>query len=164
MRDRTGLVDEVLVIDSGSVDNTAKVAAEAGASVHHRDEILPGYGTQPGKGDVLWKALAVATGDIICYVDADLTDFRATFVTGLLGPLLTDPTVGLVKAFYDRPLLDRHRPAAAGSPNSQRDRCSARTSPSWPASYNRSPASTPAGARSWPRCRSHRGTASRRVC
>ncbi len=113
LRDRTGLVDEVLVIDSGSVDDTAKVAAAAGASVHHRDAILPAYGTQPGKGDVLWKALAVATGDIICYIDADLTDFRPTFVTGLLGPLLTDPTIGLVKAFYDRPLLDSS-PAGGG--------------------------------------------------
>jgi glucosyl-3-phosphoglycerate synthase len=113
LRERTGLVDEVLVIDSGSVDDTAKVAAAAGADVHHRDAILPAYGTQPGKGDVLWKALAIATGDIICYVDADLTDFRATFVTGLLGPLLTDRTVGLVKAFYDRPLLDSS-PAGGG--------------------------------------------------
>jgi glucosyl-3-phosphoglycerate synthase len=113
LRDRTGLVDEVLVIDSGSVDDTAKVAGAAGASVHHRDAILPAYGTQPGKGDVLWKALAVATGDIICYIDADLTDFRSTFVTGLLGPLLTDSTVGLVKAFYDRPLLDSS-PAGGG--------------------------------------------------
>ena len=64
------------MIDSGSVDDTAEVAAAAGASVYHRDAILPEYGTQPGKGEVLWKALAVATGDIICYVDADLTDFR----------------------------------------------------------------------------------------
>lgn len=113
LRDRTGLVDEILVIDSGSVDDTANVATAAGASVHHRDAILPSYGTQPGKGDVLWKALVVATGDVVCYIDADLTDFRPTFVTGLLGPLLTDPTVGLVKAFYDRPLLDSS-PAGGG--------------------------------------------------
>lgn len=113
LRDETGLVDEVLVIDSGSVDDTARVATAAGAAVHHRDDILPGYGSRPGKGEVLWKGLAVATGDILVYVDADLTDFRTHFVTGLLGPLLTDPTVSLVKAFYDRPLLDMS-PAGGG--------------------------------------------------
>jgi glucosyl-3-phosphoglycerate synthase len=102
----TGLVDEVVVVDSGSVDRTAEVAAAAGATVYHRDDILPGYGSAPGKGEVLWKALAVTTGDVLVYVDADLTDFRPHFVTGLLGPLLTDPGVAMVKAFYDRPLLD----------------------------------------------------------
>jgi glucosyl-3-phosphoglycerate synthase len=100
------LVDEVIVVDSGSVDRTAEVARRAGAAVHHRDDILPATGSRPGKGEVLWKALAVATGDILVYVDADLTDFRPHFVTGLLGPLLADPATLMVKAFYDRPLLD----------------------------------------------------------
>lgn len=100
------LVDEVIVVDSGSVDRTAEVARQAGAAVHHRDDILPETGSRPGKGEVLWKALAVATGDILVYVDADLTDFRPHFVTGLLGPLLEDPATLMVKAFYDRPLLD----------------------------------------------------------
>jgi glucosyl-3-phosphoglycerate synthase len=102
----TGLVDEVVVIDSGSVDATAAVAAAAGAVVHHRDDILPEHGSRPGKGEVLWKALAVTRGDILVYVDADLTDFQPHFVTGLLGPLLSEPDTALVKAFYDRPLLD----------------------------------------------------------
>ncbi|MEV6928791.1 glucosyl-3-phosphoglycerate synthase [Dactylosporangium sp. NPDC051485] len=100
------LVDELIVVDSGSVDRTAEVAAAAGATVHHRDDILPGTGSRPGKGEVLWKALAVTKGDILVYIDADLTDFRPHFVTGLLGPLLADPTTLMVKAFYDRPLLD----------------------------------------------------------
>jgi glucosyl-3-phosphoglycerate synthase len=106
LRDEAKLVDEILVIDSGSVDDTAAVARDAGATVIHRDDILPPLGSYPGKGEVLWKALAVAAGDILVYVDADLTDFRPAFVTGLLGPLFADPTVSLVKAFYDRPLLD----------------------------------------------------------
>lgn len=100
------LVDELVVVDSGSVDRTAEVAAAAGATVHHRDDILPATGSRPGKGEVLWKALAVTKGDILVYVDADLTDFRPHFVTGLLGPLLADPATLMVKAFYDRPLLD----------------------------------------------------------
>lgn len=106
VRTLPGLVDEVVVVDSGSVDRTAELAAAAGATVYHRDEILPGHGSYPGKGEVLWKALAVTTGDILVYVDADLTNFAPHFVTGLLGPLLTDPGVAMVKAFYDRPLLD----------------------------------------------------------
>ncbi|WP_432843557.1 glucosyl-3-phosphoglycerate synthase [Dactylosporangium sp. CA-092794] len=100
------IVDELVVVDSGSVDRTAEVAAAAGATVHHRDNILPATGSRPGKGEVLWKALAVTKGDILVYVDADLTDFRPHFVTGLLGPLLADPATLMVKAFYDRPLLD----------------------------------------------------------
>jgi glucosyl-3-phosphoglycerate synthase len=102
----TGLVDEVVVVDSGSVDGTAAVAAAAGATVYHRDDILPELGSRPGKGEVLWKSLLVTRGDILVYVDADLTDFQPHFVTGLLGPLFADPDVRLVKAFYDRPLLD----------------------------------------------------------
>jgi glucosyl-3-phosphoglycerate synthase len=106
LAERTGLVDEVLVIDSGSVDNTAKVAADAGATVHHRDDILSELGSYPGKGEVLWKSLHVAAGDLLVFVDADLTDFGEHYITGLLGPLLADESVLMVKAFYDRPLLD----------------------------------------------------------
>ena len=106
VRELGALVDEIVVIDSGSTDGTAAVATEAGATVHHRDDILPGLGSYPGKGEALWKALAVTSGDVIVYLDADLIDFRPHYVTGLLGPLLTDPAVALVKAFYDRPLLD----------------------------------------------------------
>ncbi|MBB2901212.1 glucosyl-3-phosphoglycerate synthase [Kineococcus radiotolerans] len=100
----TGLVDEVVVMDSGSTDGTARAAAEAGATVHHRDEVLPEVGSRPGKGEVLWKSLAVTTGDVVVFVDADLTDPQPQLVTGLLGPLLTDPGVELVKGCYDRPL------------------------------------------------------------
>ncbi|MEN8649367.1 glucosyl-3-phosphoglycerate synthase [Streptomyces sp. 21So2-11] len=98
------LVDELVVIDSGSSDATTKVAAAAGARVVHRDEILPRVPTMPGKGEVLWRSLLVTGGDIVCFVDADLRDFSASFVSGIVGPLLTDPDVQFVKAMYDRPL------------------------------------------------------------
>ena len=58
----------------------------------------------PGKGEVLWRSLLATSGDIVCFVDADLRDFSADFVSGIVGPLLTDPDVQLVKAMYDRPL------------------------------------------------------------
>ncbi len=100
------LVDELVVVDSGSADRTAEVAAKAGARVVHRDEILPRIPALPGKGEVLWRSLLATTGDIVCFVDADLRDFSASFVSGIVGPLLTDPGVQFVKAMYDRPLGD----------------------------------------------------------
>ena len=102
--ERTGLVDEVVVMDSGSTDATARVAADAGAVVHHRDDVLPEVGSFPGKGEVLWKSLAVTSGDVVAFIDSDLTDPHPALITGLLGPLLCQPGVSLVKGCYDRPL------------------------------------------------------------
>jgi glucosyl-3-phosphoglycerate synthase len=98
------LVDELLVVDGDSHDATFAEASEAGAKVLRQSEILPEAGTARGKGEALWKGLAATSGDIVVFVDADILDIGARFVTGLLGPLLTDPSVQFVKAAYDRPL------------------------------------------------------------
>jgi glucosyl-3-phosphoglycerate synthase len=103
------LVDELVVLDSGSSDTTADVAGSAGATVVHRDDVLPNLPTVPGKGEALWRSLAVTHGDLLVFLDADLLAFEPTFVTGLLGPLLTNPDIQLVKATYDRPLADGAR-------------------------------------------------------
>ena len=104
--DTAELVDEFVVIDSDSTDDTATIAEEAGARVHRAADIRPELGTTPGKGEAMWKSVFVTTGDVLVFIDADLVDWDTHFVPGLLGPLLTDPTVALVKGFYERPLLD----------------------------------------------------------
>jgi glucosyl-3-phosphoglycerate synthase len=99
------LVDEIVVVDSRSTDATAAVARAAGARVVDQDEVTRGLPRMEGKGDALWAGLAASTGDVVAFVDGDLRDFSTAFVTGLLGPLLTDRSVEYVKGFYHRPLV-----------------------------------------------------------
>jgi glucosyl-3-phosphoglycerate synthase len=97
------LVDEILVIDDRSDDDTAAVAVEAGAAVVQVADILPGCGPGRGKGNVLWKSVAACRGDLVVWIDADLTSFTPACVTGLVGPMLTDPSIAMVKGYYERP-------------------------------------------------------------
>lgn len=98
------LVDELIVLDSGSTDDTEIVAVAAGARVVSREQALPEIEPQPGKGEVLWRSLAATTGDIIVFVDSDLIDPDPMFVPRLVGPILTGQGIHLVKGFYRRPL------------------------------------------------------------
>jgi glucosyl-3-phosphoglycerate synthase len=110
--DTTALLDEIVVIDSDSTDETFAVAEDAGAVVHRSADIRPDLGTRPGKGEAMWKSLFVTTGDVLVFMDADLLDWDTHFVPGLVGPLLTDPAVSLVKGFYERPFIDGDATAA----------------------------------------------------
>lgn len=98
------LLDEIVVVDSGSTDNTEKAARDAGAVFYTSAEILPQYRSYRGKGENLWKSLYVLKGDIICWVDADITNIHPRFVLGLVGPLLEYPHLSYIKAFYKRPI------------------------------------------------------------
>ncbi|WP_020662477.1 glucosyl-3-phosphoglycerate synthase [Amycolatopsis benzoatilytica] len=99
-----GVVDELVVVDSGSADGTVEAAEAAGARVVRREDAVPELAPRPGKGEVLWRSLAATTGDVIVFLDSDLVDPDPAFVPSLLGPLLTEDGVHLVKGFYRRPL------------------------------------------------------------
>ena len=103
--ERVPLVDELVVVDSGSDDGTAALAAAAGADVVLGADVLPATGAARGKGEALWKGVAATSGDLVVFLDADLREFDARWVCGLVAPLLADPDVQLVKAAYDRTLL-----------------------------------------------------------
>ncbi|MGW5385363.1 glucosyl-3-phosphoglycerate synthase [Nocardia sp. NPDC003963] len=99
-----GLVDELVVLDSGSTDATASRARTAGATVCSAAEALPAVPCRSGKGEALWRSLLVTRGDLVVFVDADLVDPHPDIVPSLLEPLLLDPELRLVKGYYRRPL------------------------------------------------------------
>ena len=104
LMERYPLIDEFAVIDSGSQDKTLEVACNYGADTYLASDILPEVGDKRGKGENLWKAIHQLKGDIICYVDADITNIHPRFVYGLVAPLIHRNDIKYVKAFYDRPL------------------------------------------------------------
>ena len=101
-----GAIDEVVVVDAASSDGTAEVAERAGAIVWQEAELMPAHGAVLGKGDAMWRALSALGGELVCFLDADTEGFSAHFATGLLGPLVCEPDVSFVKAFYRRPFPD----------------------------------------------------------
>lgn len=104
LMNRYPLIDEIAVIDSGSEDKTLEVAKNYGADTYLSRDILPDLEPKMGKGENLWKAIYQLKGDIIVYVDADISNIHPRFVYGLVAPLIHREEVKYVKAFYDRPL------------------------------------------------------------
>ncbi len=99
------LIDELLVIDSDSDDETRKIAEDEGARVVIHQQVLPKYGAYEGKGEALWKSLYETGGDLVAWCDTDVRDWDPRFLYGTLGPLLTEPRLGYVKAYYQRPIV-----------------------------------------------------------
>ncbi len=109
-----GLLDEVLAIDAASRDGSAAIAAAAGIAVAQESELLAEHGPALGKGDAMWRGLAATGGEIVAFVDTDTEDFHDGFLLGLLGPLLCDPAVQLVKGRFRRPFRNGEAVLAEG--------------------------------------------------
>jgi glucosyl-3-phosphoglycerate synthase len=101
------VVDQIVVVDR-STDGTAEIARALGAEVHDQDALMPDLGPVLGKGDAMWRALPVLTGEVICFLDADSEQFGAHFACGVLGPVLCRPDISFVKGFYRRPFRVGH--------------------------------------------------------
>jgi glycosyltransferase involved in cell wall biosynthesis len=104
LMERAPLLDEIVVIDSGSTDRTVEIVRALGVPVVQHPDVLPEHASFPGKGEALWKSLHVLRGDIVAWCDTDITNISPQFVYGTVGPLLTDTRVSYVKGFYRRPL------------------------------------------------------------
>jgi glucosyl-3-phosphoglycerate synthase len=99
------LIDQVVVVDAASRDGSGEIADRAGAEVYQESELMPEFGQVLGKGDAMWRALRVARGELVVYLDSDTRDFSPHFALGMLGPLILDADVQFVKGFFRRPYL-----------------------------------------------------------
>lgn len=77
-----------IVVDNGSTDDTARIAAEAGALVVHE--------AQKGFGSACWRGLQTATSEIVCFMDCDasLDPVALPFVTGYVERGEADLVIG----------------------------------------------------------------------
>ena len=114
LMDRIPLIDQLVLIDSDSEDRTVEIATELGVPVFAHPQILPEMGTHRGKGEALWKSLHVLDGDIVAWIDTDISNIQPRFVYGLLGPLLREPQLQYVKGFYQRPIREGDKLHAEG--------------------------------------------------
>jgi hypothetical protein len=114
LMDQIPLLDEMVLIDSGSQDRTREIAIDLGVPVFIHQDILPQYGAYVGKGEALWKSLYIVKGDIIAWIDTDIKNIDPRFVYGILGPLLGDPRIRFSKGFYRRPLRQGDKTVAGG--------------------------------------------------
>ena len=93
------LLDEIIVVDDGSSDDTAAQAAVDGVIVHS----LP---RQVGKGGAMTAGVEVSHGELLVFLDGDVWGSIDHYVPSLIGPLLAETDTQLVKGYYDRPLGD----------------------------------------------------------
>jgi glucosyl-3-phosphoglycerate synthase len=114
LMERTPLLDEIVLIDSDSADCTREIAKKEGIPVYIHQRMLESMGPRSGKGEALWKSLFVTRGDIIVWIDTDIVNIHPRFVYGIIGPLLQNPQVQLVKGFYRRPLKVGSKMQAGG--------------------------------------------------
>ena len=99
---QAGLIDEIVVVDADSADGTAELAVAGGARVVQQNEVLAETGPALGKGDAMWRSLAVTEAETVCFLDGDTPDPDPRHLQGLIGPLLLDSDIALVKGAFER--------------------------------------------------------------
>lgn len=100
--DRLGYVDEVLVVDDRSTDDTARLARRAGARVVSSWDVCRWPDGSRGKGDALWTSIHACNTELIGWVDADLQNLDPEALSGLFEPLRSRPEIHLVKGRFER--------------------------------------------------------------
>ncbi|MCC7187371.1 MAG: glucosyl-3-phosphoglycerate synthase [Anaerolineales bacterium] len=114
LMEKVSLLDEIVLIDSNSTDRTREIAKKEGVPVYIHQQLLGRLGARHGKGDALWKSLLVTKGDIVVWIDTDIVNIHPRFVYGIVGPLLRNPEIKLVKGYYRRPLKVGSKMQAGG--------------------------------------------------
>ena len=114
LMDDVPLLDELLLIDSDSVDRTREIAKELDIPIYIHQQLLPEMGVRSGKGEALWKSLLITKGDIIVWIDTDIVNIHPRFVYGIIGPLLHNQNIQFVKGFYRRPVRIGNKIQAGG--------------------------------------------------
>ncbi|MFZ1061956.1 MAG: glucosyl-3-phosphoglycerate synthase [Acidimicrobiales bacterium] len=108
VRHHEDFVDELVVVDDHSNDDTATVAERHEAKVIH----LQGRG---GKGEAMKAGIAATSAEIVVFLDADVLNTTTEFVPRLVQPLLMRRDIELVKGYYERPL--HNMPTGGGRVN-----------------------------------------------
>lgn len=114
LMERVPLLDEIVLIDSNSKDQTREIARRHEIPVYIHQDVLPQYGARTGKGEALWKSLYVTSGDIILWIDTDIVNIHPRFIYGILGPLLLRPDIVFVKGYYRRPITLNGKTESSG--------------------------------------------------
>ncbi|MBO7518491.1 MAG: glycosyltransferase [Methanobrevibacter sp.] len=78
-------VDEVIVVDDGSSDRTVEEAEGAGATVIS-------HITNEGKGSAIKTGFKNSHGDIVAFIDADISNFTSSKIDKIIRPILEDKT------------------------------------------------------------------------
>ena len=78
-------VDEVIVVDDGSSDRTVEEAKSAGATVIS-------HITNEGKGSAIKTGFKNSHGNIVAFIDADISNFTSTKIDKIIRPILEDRT------------------------------------------------------------------------
>jgi glycosyltransferase involved in cell wall biosynthesis len=114
LMDNVPLLDDIVLIDSDSIDQTRTIAQDLGIPVYIHQHLLPELDARTGKGEALWKSLLVTKGDIVVWIDTDIVNIHPRFVYGIIGPLLLNNNIQFVKGFYRRPLRVGNKIQAGG--------------------------------------------------